>query len=116
MTTSLQAVGLNWQGVPVHPVKRASSIIGASDSQTYALLKAGELSAVTLGGKTLVRTSSIIDYLAKAMPWEADRDRVARAVAARPDVARKAAREAAARAARASDDNEAQALEACLSE
>ena len=95
MTTSLQAVGLNWQGVPVHPVKRASSILGASDSQTYALLKQGELTAVTLGGKTLIRTSSIIDFLAKAKPWEPDRDRVARAVAARPDVARKAAREAA---------------------
>lgn len=89
MTTSLLAVGLNWQGVPVHPVKRASSIIGASDSQTYALLKAGELSAVTLGGKTLVTTASLIDYLAKAQSWKPDRDRVARAVAARPDVARK---------------------------
>ena len=95
MTTSLQAVGLNWQGVPVHPVKRTSSIIGASDSQTYALLKPGELTAVTLAGKTLIRTASIIDFLAKAKPWEPDRDRVARAVAARPDVARKAAREAA---------------------
>ena len=81
MTTSLQAVGLNWQGVPVHPVKRASSILGASDSQTYALLKQGKLTAVTLAGKTLIRTSSIIDFLAKAKPWEPDRDRVARAVA-----------------------------------
>ena len=69
MTTSLQAVGLNWQGVPVHPVKRASSILGASDSQTYALLKAGELTAVTLGGKTLVTTASIVTFLAKAKPW-----------------------------------------------
>ncbi len=65
MTTSLQAVGLNWQGVPVHPVKRASSILGASDSQTYALLKQGKLTAVTLGGKTLIRTSSIIDFWRK---------------------------------------------------
>ena len=92
MTTSLQAVGLNWQGVPVHPVKRTSSIVGASESQTYALLKAGELTAVKLGGKTLVTTASIIEYLARAQPWKPDRDRVARAVAARPDVARKAAR------------------------
>lgn len=95
MTSSLQALGLNWQGVPVHPVKRASSILGASDSQTYALLKAGELTAVRLGGKTLVTTASLIDYLAKAQPWKPDRARVARAVAARPDVARKAAKKAA---------------------
>jgi hypothetical protein len=111
MTTSLQAVGLNWQGVPVHPVKRASSIIGASDSQTYALLKAGELSAVTLGGKTLIRTSSIIDFLAKARPWEPDHDRVARAVAGRPDVARKRAR-----MAHEAEDAEALTPETCLSE
>jgi hypothetical protein len=115
MTSSLQAVGLNWQGVPVHPVKRASSIIGASDSQTYALLKAGELSAVTLGGKTLICTSSILDFLAKAKPWEPDHDRIARAVAARPEVARKAAKKAA-RAARDAENAKAPASEACLSE
>jgi hypothetical protein len=97
MTTSLQAVGLNWQGVPVHPVKRASSILGASDSQTYALLNAGELTAVTLGGKTLVTTASLVEYLAKAQPWRPDRDRVAKAVAARPDVARKAAKKVTSR-------------------
>jgi hypothetical protein len=103
MTISLQAIGLSWQGVPVHPVKRASSIIGASDSQTYALLKEGELTAVTLGGKTLVTTASIVAFLGKAKPWEPNRDRVSRAVAARPDVARKAAK----KAAREAEDAEA---------
>jgi hypothetical protein len=103
MTTSLQAIGLNWQGVPLHPVKRASSIIGASDSQTYALLKTGELTAVTLGGKTLVTTASLVNYLAKAQPWRPNFDRVVRAVQARPDVM---AKKAAARGARASADAE----------
>jgi hypothetical protein len=82
---------LDWQKLPIHPVRRASAVIGASEARVYALLKTGELTAVKLGGKTLVRTSSLIDYLAKARPWEPDRDRVVRAVAARPDVARKAA-------------------------
>jgi hypothetical protein len=59
------------------------------------LLKAGELTAVTLGGKTLVTTASLIDYLAKSQPWKPNHDRVARAVAARPDVARKTAKKAA---------------------
>jgi hypothetical protein len=112
MTTSLQAVGLNWQGVPVHPVKRASSILGASDSQTYALLKQGELTAVTLAGKTLIRTSSIIDFLAKAKPREPNRDRVAKAVSARPDVIAKTAKKAATLAS----SEDAEAIGTCLSE
>ena len=90
MTISLP-IGLRWQSLPVHPVNRTATIIGASVSQTYTLLNAGELKAVKLGGKTLVTTESIVDYLATAQPWVPDRDRVARAVAARPDVARKAA-------------------------
>ena len=78
MTTSLQTVGLSWQGMPVHPIKRASTIVGGSQSQVYNLLKAGELKAVTLGGKTLITTASLIDYLAKAQPWAPNRDRVAK--------------------------------------
>jgi hypothetical protein len=113
MTTSLQSVGLNWQGVPLHPVKRASGIIGASDSQTYALLKTGELTAVTLGGKTLVTTASLVNFLAKAQPWRPNFDRVVRAVQARPDVM---AKKAAARAARAFEAAEPFVFETCLSE
>jgi hypothetical protein len=91
---SLHATGLDWQSLPFHPVNRASNITGASPSHTYALLKAGELSAVTLGGKTLITTASLIEYLAKAKKWRPNRERVARAVAARPDMARKARSEA----------------------
>jgi excisionase family DNA binding protein len=89
VTNSLH--GLDWQKLPFHPIRRACAVIGASEARVYALLKTGELTAVKLGGKTLVRTSSLIDYLAKAQPWQPDRDRVLRAVQARPDVARKAA-------------------------
>jgi excisionase family DNA binding protein len=89
LTNSLH--GLDWQKLPVHPIRRASVVIGASEARVYALLKTGELTAVKLGGKTLIHTASLIDYLAKAQPWKPDHDRVVRAVAARPDVARKAA-------------------------
>ena len=74
------AVGLNWQGVPVHP----SNERDASSARSTAKLRAaqgGRIDAVTLGGKTLITTASIVAFLAKAQPWGPDRDRVARAVA-----------------------------------
>jgi hypothetical protein len=86
--------------MPVHPIRRASAVIGASEARVYALLKTGELTAVTLGGKTLVTTASLVNYLAKAQPWRPNFDRVVRAVQARPDVM---AKKAAARAACASE-------------
>lgn len=114
MTNSLH--GLDWQKLPIYPIRRACAVIGASEARVYALLKTGELTAVKLGGKTLVRTASLIDYIAKAQPWRPNFDRVVNAVQARPDVARKAAKAAAARAGRASEDAEAPASETCLSE
>ena len=63
--------GLAWQAISFHPPRRAGTIIGASDARVDQLVKAGELEAVTLGGRKLIRTSSLLAYLLKAEPWKA---------------------------------------------
>jgi hypothetical protein len=70
ITTSLH--GLVWQAISVHPPKRAGAIIGASDLQVDKLVEAGELEAVTLGGRKLIRTASLLAYLSRAEPWKAE--------------------------------------------
>ncbi len=80
------------------------------------MLAEGELEAVRLAGKTLVKTASLIAFLERdAKRWKPDRKRVEKAVAARPDVARKRAK-AADRAAGEAEDTETPTPETCLSE
>jgi hypothetical protein len=64
--------GLAWQVISVHPPKRAGAIIGASDLQVDKLVEAGDLEAVTLGGRKLIRTASLLAYLSRAEPWKAE--------------------------------------------
>ena len=97
-----------WRDLPLHTINDASTILCGSKSRTYGLLAEGKLEATRLAGKTLIKTPSIIALMEKeeAEPWAPDRKRVARAVAARPDVARKRAK-AADRAAGEAEDRKA---------
>jgi hypothetical protein len=87
---------ISWRDRPFHTVPQTANIIGGSTSRAYALLKDGTLEAVRLAGKTLIKTESIIIFLATAQPWKPNHERVMRAVRARSDVIAKAAARAAA--------------------
>jgi hypothetical protein len=99
MTTvvrSPQPSSIPWRDKPLQTISDASALIGGSKSRTYALLADGALEAVRLAGKTLVRTASLTAFLEQeAEGWKPDRKRVEKAVAGRPDVARKRAKAAA---------------------
>jgi hypothetical protein len=99
MTTvarSPQASSIPWRDKPLQTISDASTLIGGSNSRTYALLAEGKLEAVRLAGKTLVRTASLIAFLEREEKgWKPDRKRVEKAVAGRPDVARKRVKAAA---------------------
>jgi hypothetical protein len=96
MARSPQASSIPWRDKPLQTISDASALIGGSKSRTYALLAEGALEAVRLAGKTLVRTTSLIAFLEQeAEGWRPDRKRVEKAVAGRPDVARKRPKAAA---------------------
>lgn len=83
-----------WQDLPLQTVKDTSTITGGSPGRVYALIGAGELEAIKLAGKTLVRTPSILALIERSgEPWKPNLKRVERAIAGRPDVARKRAEE-----------------------
>ena len=87
--------------MPLQTINDASAILCGSKSRTYGLLAEGKLEATRLAGKTLIRTASIIALMEKeeqkSGQWAPDRKRVEKAVAARPDVARKRAKTASPR-------------------
>ena len=68
-----------WRELPFQTVGNTAAITGRSPAHVYSLLKVGDLQAVSLGGKTLIPTQSILAYLAQAKPWRADARRVAAA-------------------------------------
>lgn len=73
---SLMAAG------PFRTVKDASRAIGASRGKIYALAHEGRLELAKLGGRTLVRTESLVTYLRSAEPWSPS-NRAAKANASR---------------------------------
>jgi hypothetical protein len=75
--------GVLWQQIPHHPIQRTAGILGCSASQVYNRLNDGQLKGITLGGRTLVTTESILALLAEAKPWVPDQERVHQAIRAR---------------------------------
>jgi hypothetical protein len=93
MASSLKSDDISWRDRPRLTIDQTSTLLGGSKSRTYGLLASGKLEAVRLAGKTLVKTPSVIALLEKEEePWKPNRERVAKAVAGRPDVARKRAK------------------------
>jgi hypothetical protein len=108
MAKDPQASSIPWRDKPFQTVDHTSAILCGSRSRTYSLLTKGELEAVRLAGKTLVKTASLITFLERdAKGWKPDRKRVAKAVAARPDVARKRAKAADRAAVGEAEDRKA---------
>lgn len=80
---------------PFQTVAMAAKAIRGSRGKTYQLAHEGRLVLVKLGGRTLVRTESLIAYIQSAEPWTPS-DRAAKAVAARKERAQASRREFAA--------------------
>jgi hypothetical protein len=58
-----QADRIPWHDMPVQKISHTAALTGGSASRVYALIGAGELDAVKLAGKTLVKTPSILAFL-----------------------------------------------------
>ena len=99
MSKAPQTSRFPWPELPLHAINDASTILCCSKSQIYALLAKGKLEATRLAGKTLIKTPSILALMEKeeAGHWAPDRERVEKAVAGRPDVARKQVKTASPR-------------------
>lgn len=90
MAKAAQTSKFSWRDLPRHTINDTSTILCGSKSRTYGLLAEGKLEAVRLAGKTLIKTPSIIALMESGEEeWSPDRKRIEKAVAARPDVARK---------------------------
>jgi hypothetical protein len=84
----------DWRKLPGHTVGQATGILGGcSTAKVYQLVRAGELEAVTIAGRTIIKTSSLVRVIDNAPTW---RSSTTRGVAARA----KRAAIAAARARR----------------
>lgn len=69
-----------WRNVPLHALGPASKISAQSPATLYKAASEGRLEFVRLGGRTLVKTESLIRYLETAEPWTpSERGKEARA-------------------------------------
>ncbi|EKF60573.1 hypothetical protein QWE_05888 [Agrobacterium albertimagni AOL15] len=74
-----------WQDRPILRLNDAAALLGGvSRSNLYRMQAAGQLVFVKIGGRTGIKTSSVIEYLAslEAIPAGALRERGAKAVPA----------------------------------
>jgi hypothetical protein len=93
MASSLKAGSIPWQDRPLLTIEQTSVLLCGSPSRTYGLIAAGELEAIRVAGKTAIKTPSVVALMEREnKPWKPDRKRVEKAVAGRPDVARKRAK------------------------
>jgi hypothetical protein len=58
-----------WWETPGLSVKNTAEVLQCSNAKIYGLLDEGELEAMLVAGKTIVKTSSIIWKLERAKPW-----------------------------------------------
>lgn len=66
MTISHQ---IPWAQKPVLPLRVASEVLGVSRSTLYRLQAGGKLTFSRVGGKTVIRTASVIAYLEAIEDW-----------------------------------------------
>jgi hypothetical protein len=69
-----------WRELPYQTLANCALISGRSKAHIYHLIHTGVLHAVTLGGRTLVTTASLVAFLEDASPWHPNRDRVSAAI------------------------------------
>jgi excisionase family DNA binding protein len=77
-----------WRERPYQTIDKAADLTCRSKAHIYQLIHNGQLKAVTLGGKTLVETGSMITFLERARRWHPDRERVAAANRKRAEISK----------------------------
>lgn len=60
---------IHWSQRPLLPIKTVAELIGVSRSSIYRLEAAEKLSFAKVGGKTVVRTRSLLCYLDTVEDW-----------------------------------------------
>ena len=78
-----KSVPQGWELRPLTPLSDVPVIAGFSISTAYSLANSGTLEFAKLGGRTYVRTTSLIAYISTARPYLPDSGRVAVANRAR---------------------------------
>lgn len=58
-----------WFQKPVLPLRVASEVLGVSRSSLYRLQAGGKLTFSRVGGKTVIRTKSVLAYLEEIEDW-----------------------------------------------
>lgn len=72
-----------WAQRPLLPLRVAADLLGISRSGLYRLQASGKLTFGKVGGKTVVKTSSLISYLETIEEWPAgEQSRNVKAVSA----------------------------------
>jgi excisionase family DNA binding protein len=71
-----------WSDKPLLPLRTAADLLGISRSGLYRLQASGKLTFCKLGGRTVVKTTSLISYLdtIEEMPAAGAPDRSTKAV------------------------------------
>jgi hypothetical protein len=69
-----------WRELPYQTIGNCAVLTGRSKAKIYQLIHTGVLLAVSLDGRTLVNTGSLIAFIERASPWRPNRDRVAAAI------------------------------------
>lgn len=59
-----------WFQKPVLPLRVASEVLGVSRSSLYRLQASGKLTFSRIGGKTVIKTASVIAYLETIEDWQ----------------------------------------------
>lgn len=72
----------NWRDLPFLTVRATAELFGCSPAAVYMQLRSGRLSAVSICGRTLIRSVDVARVLDQAEPWRPNHARVAAAAAA----------------------------------
>ncbi|THF59855.1 helix-turn-helix domain-containing protein [Ollibium composti] len=70
LTAAKSASQIPWPQKPVLPLRVAADLLGISRSSLYRLQAGGKLTFARVGGKSVVRTPSLLAYLETIEEWQ----------------------------------------------
>lgn len=69
ISIAAQAGDIHWSQRPLLPVKIVAELLGVSRSGVYRLQSAEKLAFGKIGGRTVIRTDSVLRYLEEVEDW-----------------------------------------------
>lgn len=69
VVVAVQSGEIHWSQRPLLHIRTAAELLGVSRSGIYRLEAAGKLAFGKIGGRTVVRTDSLIRYLEEVEDW-----------------------------------------------